>query len=113
MLEYVGFCGLNRLQHYGIWLVIGAVLGAIYRMKCLKSFIGNNRIILIILPILTISEKWTGYRIPEANDRIGGFGSGFMGGLSGHQELCVRCSLLADYPTKWLMPLLRVFLHYA
>ena len=42
-------------------------------------------IFLITLPLLSLSEKWTGYRIPEANDRLGGFGSGFMGGLSGHQ----------------------------
>ena len=35
--------------------------------------------------MLTLSENWSGYKIPEANDRIGGFGSGFMGGLSGHQ----------------------------
>jgi uncharacterized membrane protein YfcA len=42
-------------------------------------------IFLIVLPIFTLSESWSGYKIPEANDRIGGFGSGFMGGLSGHQ----------------------------
>ena len=77
---------LTAFKHYGIWLVIGAVLGAILQNEVpqnpLLVIIG---LFLIILPMLTISEKWTGYRIPEANDRIGGFGSGFMGGLSGHQ----------------------------
>ena len=81
--EYVD---INAVKHYGIWLVIGAIIGAVLNnsvsQKPLLLIIG---IFLIILPLLTISEKWTNYKIPEANDRIGGFGSGFMGGLSGHQ----------------------------
>ena len=81
--EHVDFEAFKR---YGIWLVIGAVGGALLQSQVpqdpLLFIIG---IFLVILPILTISEGWTGYRIPEANDRIGGFGSGFMGGLSGHQ----------------------------
>ena len=55
---------------------------------------------LIILPILTLSENWTGYRIPEANDRIGGFGSGFMGGLSGHQGALRAMFLTRRLPDK-------------
>ena len=81
--EHVDF---DAIKHYGIFLVIGAIIGAVLQnqveQKPLLILIG---IFLIILPILTLSEKWTGYKIPEANDRIGGFGSGFMGGLSGHQ----------------------------
>ncbi len=81
--EYLDFDAFKR---YGIWLIVGAILGAFLQgsvpQNPLLFIIG---IFLIILPILTISESWTGYRIPEANDRIGGFGSGFMGGLSGHQ----------------------------
>jgi uncharacterized membrane protein YfcA len=81
--EHIDFDSFNR---FGIWLVIGAIFGALLQSNVpqdpLLLIIG---IFLIILPILTISESWTGYRIPEANDRIGGFGSGFMGGLSGHQ----------------------------
>ena len=77
---------LDAIKRYGIWLVIGAIIGAILQNMVpqdpLLLVIG---IFLIILPIMTISERWTGYKIPEANDRIGGFGSGFMGGLSGHQ----------------------------
>ena len=57
-------------------------------------------IFLVILPILTISEKWTGYRIPEANDRLGGFGSGFMGGLSGHQGALRAMFLTRRLPDK-------------
>ena len=76
----------EAFKRYGIWLVIGATGGALLHSQVpqdpLSLIIG---IFLVILPILTISEGWTGYRIPEANDRIGGFGSGFMGGLSGHQ----------------------------
>ena len=77
---------LNAFRHYGVWLVVGAVLGAILQNQVpqdpLLIIIG---IFLIILPILSLSERWTGYTIPEANDRIGGFGSGFLGGLSGNQ----------------------------
>ena len=76
----------EAIKHYGIWLVIGAIIGAFLQnmvpQEPLLILIGC---FLIILPILTLSENWTGYKIPEANDRIGGFGSGFMGGLSGHQ----------------------------
>jgi len=76
----------EAIKHYGIWLVIGAIIGALLQnmvpQEPLLILIGC---FLIILPILTLSEDWTGYKIPEANDRIGGFGSGFMGGLSGHQ----------------------------
>lgn len=81
--EHVDFSAIKR---YGIWLVLGAIIGAL-----LQNMVPQNPLLLvigcflIILPILTISEGWTGYKIPESNDRIGGFGSGFMGGLSGHQ----------------------------
>ena len=54
----------------------------------------------MILPVLTLSETWTGYRIPEANDRIGGFGSGFMGGLSGHQGAIRAMFLSRRLPEK-------------
>ena len=47
-----------------------------------------------------MSEKWTGYRIPEANDRVGGFGSGFMGGLSGHQGALRAMFLTRRLPDK-------------
>lgn len=92
---------LTAFKHYGIWLVIGAVLGAILQNEVpqnpLLVIIG---LFLIILPMLTISEKWTGYRIPEANDRIGGFGSGFMGGLSGHQGALRAMFLTRRLPDK-------------
>jgi uncharacterized membrane protein YfcA len=92
---------LTAFKHYGIWLVIGAVLGAI-----LQNEVPQNPLLVIIglflifLPILTVSEKWTGYRIPEANDRIGGFGSGFMGGLSGHQGALRAMFLTRRLPDK-------------
>ena len=92
---------LTAFRHYGVWLVIGAVLGAILQNEVpqdpLLAIIG---LFLIILPILTLSENWTGYRIPEANDRIAGFGSGIMGGLSGHQGALRAMFLTRRLPDK-------------
>lgn len=88
-------------RHYGIWLVVGAVIGAALQSKVpqgpLLALIGA---FLILLPLLTLSESWTGIRIPEANDRIGGFGSGFMGGLSGHQGALRAMFLTRRLPDK-------------
>ena len=96
--EHVDF---DAIKHYGIWLVIGAILGAILQtqvpQKPLLLVIG---LFLIILPIVTLSESWSGYKIPEANDRIGGFGSGFMGGLSGHQGALRAMFLSRRLPNK-------------
>ena len=95
---YVDF---NAFRKYGIWLVVGAIIGALLQnyvpLEPLLVIIG---IFLIVLPLLTMSEKWTGYRIPEANDRIGGFGSGFMGGLSGHQGALRAMFLTRRLPDK-------------
>lgn len=96
--EHVDFSAFKR---YGIWLVFGAIFGALLQNQVpqepLLFIIG---IFLIILPILTLSESWTGYRIPEANDRVGGFGSGFMGGLSGHQGALRAMFLTRRLPDK-------------
>ena len=96
--EHVNF---EAFQKYGIWLVIGAILGALFQNEVpqgpLLALIG---IFLVILPLLTMSEKWTGYTIPEANDRVGGFGSGFMGGLSGHQGALRAMFLTRRLPDK-------------
>ena len=96
--EAVNFEAFRR---YGIWLVGGAVIGALLQNQVpndpLLLLVG---IFLVILPILTISEKWTGYRIPESNDRLGGFGSGFMGGLSGHQGALRAMFLTRRLPDK-------------
>ena len=96
--EHVDFTAFRK---YGVWLVIGAIIGALLQNQVpqapLLAIIG---IFLISLPLLTMSEKWTGYRIPEANDRIGGFGSGFMGGLSGHQGALRAMFLTRRLPDK-------------
>jgi len=55
---------------------------------------------LIVLPILKISESWTSIRLPEAEDRIGGFGSGFLGGLTGHQGALRAMFLKQRLPDK-------------
>ena len=91
----------NAFRRYGIWLVGGSVVGALLQNQVpndpLLLLVG---IFLVVLPVLTISEKWTGYRIPEANDRLGGFGSGFMGGLSGHQGALRAMFLTTRLPHK-------------
>ena len=96
--EHVDF---HAFRKYGVWLVVGAILGALLQNQVpqapLLAIIG---IFLIVLPLLTMSEKWTGYRIPEANDRVGGFGSGFMGGLSGHQGALRAMFLTRRLPDK-------------
>ncbi len=96
--EHLDFDAVKR---YGVWLVIGAIIGALLQTQVpqepLLLLIGA---FLIILPLLTMSESWTGYRIPEANDRVGGFGSGFMGGLSGHQGALRAMFLTRRLPDK-------------
>lgn len=96
--ESVDFSAFKR---YGVWLVVGAIIGALLQNQVpgdsLLLLVG---IFLIILPILSISERWTGYKIPEANDQIGGFGSGFMGGLSGHQGALRAMFLTRRLPDK-------------
>ena len=96
--ENVDFSAFKR---YGIWLVIGSILGAFlqnqFPQEPLLAIIG---VFLVILPLLTLSESWTGYRIPEVNDRFGGFGSGFMGGLSGHQGALRAMFLMRRLPDK-------------
>ncbi|MEC7695422.1 MAG: sulfite exporter TauE/SafE family protein [Candidatus Thermoplasmatota archaeon] len=91
----------SAFRHYGIWLVVGAVIGAALQSKVpqdpLLALIGS---FLILLPLLTLSESWTGMSIPEANDRVGGFGSGFMGGLSGHQGALRAMFLTRRLPDK-------------
>ena len=96
--ESVDFTAFRR---YGVWLVVGAIIGALLQNQVpgdpLLLLVG---MFLIILPILSISERWTGYKIPEANDQIGGFGSGFMGGLSGHQGALRAMFLTRRLPDK-------------
>lgn len=91
----------SAFRHYGIWLVLGAVIGATLQSKVPQSpLLALIGAFLILLPLLTLSESWTGIRIPEANDRIGGFGSGFMGGLSGHQGALRAMFLTRRLPDK-------------
>ncbi|GIT41306.1 MAG: hypothetical protein Ct9H300mP10_03160 [Methanobacteriota archaeon] len=96
--ESVDFVAFRR---YGIWLVMGAILGAILQnevpQRPLLALIGA---FLVTLPVLSLSEKWTGYSIPEANDRLGGFGSGLMGGLTGHQGALRAMFLTRRLPDK-------------
>lgn len=91
----------QAFKRYGIWLILGAVMGAILQNQVpQKPLLGIIGVFLIILPLLTLSKAWKNYRIPEENDRIGGFGSGFMGGLSGHQGALRAMFLTNKLPDK-------------
>ena len=87
--EHVDF---DAIKHYGIFLVIGAIIGAVLQnqveQKPLLILIGSSLSSYQFLHWREVDR----YKIPEANDRIGGFGSGFMGGLSGHQSRVVSLS---------------------
>ena len=91
----------EAFRRYGVWLVLGAILGAALQnevpQKPLLALIGA---FLVSLPLLSMSEGWPGYRIPEANDSLGGFGSGFMGGLTGHQGALRAMFLTRRLPDK-------------
>ena len=91
----------EAFRRYGVWLVLGAILGAALQnevpQKPLLALIGA---FLVSLPLLSMSEGWTGYRIPEANESLGGFGSGFMGGLTGHQGALRAMFLTRRLPDK-------------
>ena len=91
----------QAFKRYGIWLILGAVIGAILQNQVpQKPLLGIIGVFLIILPLLTLNKAWKNYRIPEENDRIGGFGSGFMGGLSGHQGALRAMFLTNKLPDK-------------
>jgi hypothetical protein len=91
----------EAFKHYGIWLILGAIIGAILQNQVSqKPLLGIMGIFLIILPLLNLNKSWKDYRISEENDRIGGFGSGFMGGLSGHQGALRAMFLTNKLPDK-------------
>ena len=91
----------NAVKRYGWALIVGAIIGAV-----LHSYIPSNPLLmivgfaLIILPVLSATEKWTNFRLPESEDRIGGFGSGFFGGLTGHQGALRAMFLQRRLPDK-------------
>ena len=92
---------LSAVKRYGWALIVGAILGAM-----LHSYIPSNPLLLvvgfalIILPILSATERWTKIRLPDSEDRIGGFGSGFFGGLTGHQGALRAMFLQKRLPDK-------------
>ena len=91
----------GAVKRYGWALVVGAVIGAL-----LHSYIPSDPLLLVvglalvILPILSATERWTNFRLPESEDRIGGFGSGFFGGLTGHQGALRAMFLQRRLPDK-------------
>lgn len=91
----------TAVKRYGWAMILGALIGAFLSTsinpKPLLIVVG---VALIVLPILSITERWTTYRLPEAEDRWGGFGSGFMGGLTGHQGALRAMFLQRRLPDK-------------
>jgi uncharacterized membrane protein YfcA len=94
---------INRqnLSRFGWALLLGALIGAL-----LQSVVPSTPLLLlmglalIVLPVLKVSETWSSIRLPEAEDRLGGFGSGFMGGLTGHQGALRAMFLQQRLPNK-------------
>ena len=91
----------EAVKRYGWAMVVGALIGAALNTAVeadpLLLIVG---IALVILPLLSISEAWTNFRLPEAEDRTGGFGSGFFGGLTGHQGALRAMFLQKRLPDK-------------
>lgn len=91
----------DALKRFGWALLIGALIGAV-----LQSIIPSDPLLLvvglalIVLPLLKVSESWSSIRLPEAEDRLGGFGSGFLGGLTGHQGALRAMFLKERLPDK-------------
>ena len=91
----------DALRRFGWALLLGALIGAL-----LQSVIPPDPLLLlvglalVVLPALKVSESWTRIRLPEAEDRIGGFGSGFLGGLTGHQGALRAMFLKQRLPDK-------------
>jgi uncharacterized membrane protein YfcA len=92
---------VTAVKRYGWAMVLGALIGASMStsidQKPLLIVVGFA---LILLPILSATERWTSYRLPEAEDRWGGFGSGLMGGLTGHQGALRAMFLQKRLPDK-------------
>ena len=91
----------ESIRRFGWALLVGALLGAL-----LQSFIPSTPLLfllgvaLIVLPLLKISESWSSIRLPEAEDRLGGLSSGFLGGLTGHQGALRAMFLKQRVPDK-------------
>lgn len=91
----------KALRRFGWALLIGSFIGALLHLVIpsdpLLLLVGFA---LVVLPILKVSERWSKIQLPEAEDRIGGFGSGFMGGLTGHQGALRAMFLQPRLPDK-------------
>ncbi len=89
------------LRRFGFVLLGGALVGAL-----LQGVIPSDPLLLlvgialVVLPVLKVTESWSNIRLPEAEDRLGGFGSGFLGGLTGHQGALRAMFLQNRLPDK-------------
>tara|TARA_B100000459_G_scaffold136641_1_gene93341 strand:- start:1480 stop:2229 length:750 start_codon:yes stop_codon:yes gene_type:complete len=91
----------SSVRRFGWALIAGALIGAflntIVDAEPLLLLVG---VALVVLPLLSVTERWTRFRLPETEDRIGGFGSGFFGGLTGHQGALRAMFLQKRLPDK-------------
>ena len=88
----------NILKRFGVLAVLGALIGAFgqayLQSEWLRRFLG------FVLILLGIKEWVPGryqFKFPKAIDPIGGFFSGFLGGLVGNQG-AIRSAFLLNYP---------------
>jgi uncharacterized membrane protein YfcA len=91
----------TALRRFGPVLLGGALVGAMLQWVIpsdpLLLLVG---VALVVLPVLKVTESWSNIRLPEAEDRLGGFGSGFLGGLTGHQGALRAMFLQSRLPDK-------------
>ena len=88
---------VNIIKRFGILSIIGALAGAFLQSylftDVLKSILG---IVLIALGVAEFTPASISFRFPKKIDMIGGFFSGFLGGLVGNQG-AIRSAFLLNY----------------
>lgn len=88
---------LGILKRFGILAVLGGFLGAFSQIyianESLKKLVG---ILLIFLGLKELVPSKFQFRFPKSIDPIGGFLSGFVGGLIGNQG-AIRSAFLLNY----------------
>ena len=85
------------LKRFGLMAIAGAFLGAWIQPHLASQFLKRAiGILLIFLALKEIIPKIQ-FRLPRQIDSLGGFLSGFLGGLIGNQG-AIRSAFLLNYP---------------
>ena len=84
-------------KRFGILAILGALIGALSQAymanSLLKKLVG---VLLVILGVKEFIPSRFQFRIPKTIDPLGGFFSGFLGGLIGKQG-AIRSTFLLNY----------------